>query len=229
MNMEVHPHRLARLARRFIPVCIAIFIGICFIAMDLLLIGFCSSPVFHIGSHPAYVVTASSPAKESYEFRRHDFVRLYGGEIRIEHWELPSRRESEMLNGLSNDEVWPGYVSPLPPEQWRRLGVAYGIKPPGVYPRGARRPTQLEFGVSILSFPAWPLLLVGIPPVFWLTRCWLRGRRRRRRLRLHQCLICGYDLRATPERCPECGLVAEKDTKDALKGALWRATEKLST
>jgi hypothetical protein len=67
----------------------------------------------------------------------------------------------------------------------------------------------------LLPIEAWPTahlvlvptsyLLVGelVLPVVWL-RGWLR---RRRRARAGRCAGCGYDLRATPDRCPEYGTI----------------------
>jgi hypothetical protein len=53
-----------------------------------------------------------------------------------------------------------------------------------------------------LVVPYWLLVaLTGLPPWRWLT-LWRRSRKRHERGRCH---ACGYDLRATPERCPECG------------------------
>jgi hypothetical protein len=48
-------------------------------------------------------------------------------------------------------------------------------------------------------------LAFGALPVLRLTRGIRRAVRRRRR----HCLDCGYDLRATPDRCPECGRLIE--------------------
>ena len=53
-----------------------------------------------------------------------------------------------------------------------------------------------------------PLLAAttAIAPVSWLVLR-IRATRRRSRLRNGLCPSCGYDLRATPGRCPECGAV----------------------
>jgi hypothetical protein len=40
-------------------------------------------------------------------------------------------------------------------------------------------------------------------PFIWLIACAVRRELRKRNP--NACLSCGYDLRATPERCPECG------------------------
>ena len=48
----------------------------------------------------------------------------------------------------------------------------------------------------------WLLVIVtGTLPTFWLWH-WLRNRQRNR---VGRCSTCGYDLRASPDRCPECG------------------------
>jgi hypothetical protein len=58
----------------------------------------------------------------------------------------------------------------------------------------------------LVLIPLWlPLLLLwGAGALF---RHWARRFLREERRRARVCTACGYDLRATPERCPECGVV----------------------
>jgi hypothetical protein len=53
-----------------------------------------------------------------------------------------------------------------------------------------------------VNVPYWFTAAIGALPMLLLVRA---ERRRRRRIVRGGCAVCGYDLRATPDRCPECG------------------------
>ena len=70
--------------------------------------------------------------------------------------------------------------------QWRHLWFAWGAD---------------RYGNGEIGAPYWAFCVAGIVTVTQ------RSYRRRRRRRRGVCLACGYDLRATPNQCPECGRI----------------------
>ena len=87
---------------------------------------------------------------------------------------------------------------------WHGLGFRWMISEGGrgVLPRGL---AFTSVPVRDVAVPHWlPALLSSLAPARWLVRRLLRRRPGRAGL----CPSCGYDLRATPERCPECGVTA---------------------
>lgn len=81
----------------------------------------------------------------------------------------------------------------------------------------ARQP--VEKVVRVLTLPLWAVLgVLAVLPSAWAVFL-LRRTEFARRARLGLCRRCGYDLRGSRERCPECGEAAEAKPAVARGGA----------
>lgn len=89
---------------------------------------------------------------------------------------------------------WPVFVPPY------SLGTHFFWFSSSWYPEVSM--ANQYYGAVQWSFPVWPLALICLMPA--TLRAW-KSRRAKRAESMNRCGKCGYDLRATPTRCPECG------------------------
>jgi hypothetical protein len=94
-----------------------------------------------------------------------------------------------------------GYYRPSdggPPTYWKRNGTSYG-----------KTPFERRFGYGhSIRVRLIPTLMLALSPLtLWPLSRVIRQFRRQHALNIGTCPACGYDLRATPDRCPECGTV----------------------
>jgi hypothetical protein len=127
-----------------------------------------------------------SAGQEAFDTYKRDFAWLHG---RI------------MLNSYKVREEIAEY---LPRPRSPKLG--FGWDPGQAFSRTGHR----VYASTKITVPHWALVLItGTPPVAWATTRLLRRMRARAREIRRLCPRCGYDLRASPGTCPECGAVPE--------------------
>jgi hypothetical protein len=115
-------------------------------------------------------------------------------------------RPWEVWASGSDLSVWTSTAARQPGERfhhstfWGVPGVSVAITPSR---QRANQMIFLDVAVPIVA------LLASVLPTAYVERA-RRRRARRRSAARGQCARCGYDLRASPERCPECGTESPK-------------------
>ena len=144
--------------------------------------------------------------------------RWVGDEVRYVDRRTPTRLTCWAFAHGGGDVVvvrWSGVSNVAPPFQWQYVrntpspvrnnlpDRVHGVFGYGVCDYGPA-PAQSLIRYVAVTVPYWLLALLAATP--WLVLGWRRWwSRAARRIAAGLCPACGYDLRATPDHCPECG------------------------
>ena len=126
---------------------------------------------------------------------------------------LATLDDADSISFTQTDPIW--WIISYPGEATlcRQVGSNWdlnlnGFNVLGVRFGGGYGPGSLLWNLVV---PYWMLAVVfAVLPVVRL-ELWRRSRREARRRGAGRCAKCGYDLRATPQRCSECGTIKAID------------------
>ena len=144
----------------------------------------------------------------------YDYVEIaaYRGRVRLGMAEVrsgpvfwrppPGGWDSYPAGSPQAQQVWDlPFQRNLMDRSWRRRGFEYVA---------GRSRAFYYYPMIALTVPLWSLAVsAALLPAVWLVRHAKRVHASRRGL----CPVCGYDLRASPERCPECGAASPGPAK----------------
>jgi hypothetical protein len=138
---------------------------------------------------------------EFYAYRPLSYRSVWSaeGRIYIFIWSAPRRFWGEPSMGFSGGDLSRLKYSVAITHQFGPFGYHYYHHTPST------NPTSVTPSGYIIMFPHWLVILPLAISLALALRRLIRRRSSRFRAANGLCLRCGYDIRATPNRCPECG------------------------
>ena len=132
-----------------------------------------------------------------FSYQGHLLLLAVGSDASTEQWlekDPPTVRDWEDLRGDSRQQ--PLGLQYVPPREFQLEYTSYS--------GNIKNLSSFKLRCWLLSVPYWMLAAAAaVLPLFRLPA----AIRRRTRRKAGLCQKCGYDLRESPDRCPECGTV----------------------